>query len=251
MIFAEMPLAEAEGALLAHSVKIKGGAFRKGRRLSAADIAALTAAGQKTVMAVRLEADDVPEDEAARAVAEAVAGEHLKVASPFTGRANLMAADRSVLVVDEPRLDALNLLDEAITLATLPPFDLLNAGEMAATVKIIPFAVSRALLDRCLALAKEGPPILRLAAIRPRQVGLIQTRLSGMKESVLDKTREVTNGRLAELGCPAVEESRAEHRIADLAAAIHAMNGPEMLLIAGASARVISAKIMARRAGPR
>jgi molybdenum cofactor cytidylyltransferase len=236
MIFAEMPLAEAEGALLAHSVKIKGGTFRKGRRLSAADIAALMAAGQKTVMAIRLEADDVPEDEAARAVAEAVAGEHLKVAPPFTGRANLMAEDRGVLVVDQQRLDALNLLDEAITLATLPPFDLLTEGEMAATVKIIPFAVPRALLDRCLALAKEGPPILRLATIRPRQVGLIQTRLSGMKESVLDKTRDVTDARLAELSCPRAEESRAEHRIADLTAAIRAMNRPEMLLIAGASA---------------
>src|SRR6185437_2408778 len=79
MIFAEMALAEAEGALLAHSVKLKGGAFKKGRRLSAADIAALAEAGHSSVMAVRLEPDDVPEDEAARAVAEAVAGDHLTV----------------------------------------------------------------------------------------------------------------------------------------------------------------------------
>ncbi|HSY87508.1 MAG TPA: molybdopterin-binding/glycosyltransferase family 2 protein [Verrucomicrobiae bacterium] len=236
MIFAEMPLAEAEGALLAHSVKLKGGAFKKGRRLSAADIAALAAVGQTSVMAVRLEADDVPEDEAARAVAEAVAGDHLAVSAPFTGRANLMASAKGVLVVDQPRLDELNLLDEAITLATLPPFDPLAPGEMAATVKIIPFAVPRALLDRALALAKVGPPLLRLAAIRPRALGLIQTRLSGTKESVLDKTREVTNARLAELGCPPVVESRSEHRIADLTAAIRAMDGPEMLLIAGASA---------------
>ncbi|HEY2111521.1 MAG TPA: 4-diphosphocytidyl-2C-methyl-D-erythritol kinase, partial [Dongiaceae bacterium] len=116
MIFAEMALAQAEGALLAHSVKLRGGAFKKGRRLTAADIAALAAAGQTSVMAVRLEADDVPEDEAARAVAEAVAGEHLTVAAPFTGRANLMASAKGVLVVDQPRLDDLNLLDEAITL---------------------------------------------------------------------------------------------------------------------------------------
>ena len=236
MIFAEMALAGAEGALLAHSVKLRGGTFKKGRRLSAADIAALAAGGQTSVMAVRLEADDVPEDEAAQAVAAAVAGDHLTVAAPFTGRANLMASAKGVLVVDQPRLDELNLLDEAITLATLPPFDLLAPGEMAATVKIIPFAVPRPLLDSALALAKAGPPLLRLAAVRPRTVGLIQTRLSGTKESVLDKTRDVTNARLAELGCAPVVEGRSEHRIADLTAAIRAMDAPEMLLIAGASA---------------
>ncbi len=236
MIFAEMPLAEAEGALLAHSVKIRGGAFRKGRRLSAADIAALAAAGQRQVMAVRLEADDVPEDEAARAIAAAVAGPHLAAGDPFTGRANLIATSRGVLVIDEARLDALNLVDESITLATLPPFDLLAAGEMAATVKIIPFAVPRPLLDRCLEVARRNGPILRLATLRPRTVGLIQTRLSGTKESVLDKTREVTDARLAELGCARAEERRTDHRIADLTAAIRDLPEPELLLIAGASA---------------
>ena len=65
MIFAEMDVATAEGALLAHSVKAGHVAFRKGRRLSAGDIAALQAAGQSSVIAVRLEAEDVPEDEAA------------------------------------------------------------------------------------------------------------------------------------------------------------------------------------------
>jgi molybdenum cofactor cytidylyltransferase len=236
MIFAEMPLSEAEGALLAHGVRVKSGAFKKGRRLSAGDIETLAAAGQTTVIAVRLEVDDVPEDEAARAVAEAVAGPHLAVAEPFTGRANLTATTRGLLVVDQPRLDALNLMDEAITLATLPPFDLLAAGEMAATVKIIPFAVPRLLLQRCLALAHEGGPILRQAPVRPRATGLIQTRLSGTKESVLDKTREVTNARLSELGSQPVEERRCEHRIDDLTAAIRAMDQFEMLLIAGASA---------------
>jgi molybdenum cofactor cytidylyltransferase len=236
MIFAEMPLSEAEGALLAHGVKVKGGAFKKGRRLSRGDIDSLAAAGQTTVMGVRLEAEDVPEDEAAGAIAAAVAGPHLAIAEPFTGRANLTATTRGLLMVDQPRLDALNLVDEAITLATLPPFDLLAAGEMAATVKIIPFAVPRALLQRCLALAHEGGPILRQVPVRPRATGLIQTRLSGTKESVLDKTREVTNARLSELGCPPVEERRCEHRIADLTAAIGSMGEFEMLLIAGASA---------------
>ena len=134
MIFAEMDVASAEGALLAHSVKADRLSFRKGRRLSAADIGALKAAGQMTVMAVRLEPDDVPEDEAAETIARAVAGPHLSPAAPFTGRTNLLADLPGLLVVDHTRLDALNMVDEAVTLATLAPFDLLTTGDMAATI---------------------------------------------------------------------------------------------------------------------
>ena len=236
MIFAELPLAEAEGALLAHSIRVKGAAFRKGRRLSAADIAALSAIGQTTVAAVRLEPGDVTEDEAARQVAEAVCGEHLSVAAAFTGRANLIAEAPGLLVVDRERLDAANLVDESITIATLAPFDLLATGDMAATVKIIPFAVPGGTLNRCLALARQGKPILRLATMRPRRVALIQTVLPGIKDSVLDKTREVTNQRLAELQCPPVTERRCAHRSADLAREIAASREADVILIAGASA---------------
>ena len=236
MIFAEMDLASAEGALLAHSVKAAGIAFRKGRKLTAADIAALRSAGQTSVTAVRLEAGDVPEDEAAALLARAVAGPHLFPGMPFTGRANLMADGPGLLVVDQARLDALNMIDETVTLATLAPFDLLITGDMAATIKIIPFSVPRAVLERCLALIGEGGPILHLAPLRPRRIGLIQTRLPGMKESILDKTLQATNQRLAQLDCPPAVERRCGHRTEELATAIAALGDVDLLLIAGASA---------------
>ncbi len=251
MIFGELDLASAEGALLAHSVRAGKAAFRKGRRLSATDIAALRAAGVASVTAVRLEDGDVPEDEAAASLARAIAGPHLSAAAPFTGRANLLAEAPGLLVVDQARLDALNLIDESVTVATLPPFDLVSAGEMAATIKVIPFSVPKAMLDRCLALIGEGGSILRLAPLRPRRVGLIQTRLPGLKESILDKTLQITNQRLAELGCPPAVERRCAHRTSDLAEAIDALADVELLLIAGASAitdrrDVIPAAIAAR-----
>jgi molybdenum cofactor cytidylyltransferase len=236
MIFAEMDVAAAEGALLAHSVKANGISYRKGRRLSPGDIAALQTIGQTTVMAVRLEPGDVPEDDAAQAIARAIAGAHLHAATPFTGRANVIADRPGLLIVDHARLDALNLIDEAITLATLAPFDLMTTGDMAATVKIIPFAVPQGILDQALALTREGGPMLRLAPLQSRRVGLIQTRLPGMKESILDKTFEITNQRLAGLHCPPAIERRCAHRIADLKSAIAGLADVDIILIAGASA---------------
>ncbi len=86
MIFADFPLDEAEGAVLAHSVRLGKATFRKGRVLSAADIATLRAAGHERVTAAKLDADDMAEDAAATLVARAAAGDGLTVAAAFTGR---------------------------------------------------------------------------------------------------------------------------------------------------------------------
>jgi len=92
---------------------------------------------------------------------------------------------------------------------------------------------------RCAAIASEDGGLLRVAAFRPLAVGMIQTRLPGLKETILDKTREVTLGRLDALGCTLALERRCTHKSAALAQEIAASIGDvDMLLIHGASAIV-------------
>ena len=158
MKFGAIPLDEAEGAILAHSVKLDRLALKKGRRLSCEDLATLRAAGAKTVIAAKLEPGDVEEDEAARLVAEAVAGPNLRVDKPFTGRVNLHAERAGVVVVDRERIDRLNLVDEAVTLGTLPAFASVRAGQMVATIQILPFAAPRTPVERCIAIASKSAP---------------------------------------------------------------------------------------------
>ena len=74
MRFGPTPLDDAERAILAHGFRLPERVLKKGRRLTAADVAALRAAGYDSVVAARLDADDVPENEAARELAEALAG---------------------------------------------------------------------------------------------------------------------------------------------------------------------------------
>jgi molybdenum cofactor cytidylyltransferase len=241
MIFGPTPLNQAEGAILAHSLKTGGLVFKKGRRLSAEDVAALRQAGIDSVIAARLEDGDVHEDAAAAAVAGAIAGANLSPSAAFTGRVNLIAGARGVLVLDPARLDALNLVDEAVTVATLAPHDLVEPRQMAATVKIIPFAVSGETLERCLAAARaDGGPLIRIDALAPRSVGLVQTSLPGLKQSLLDKTRDAINARLAGLDSPPARELRCGHDDAEVAEAIATLRGAgcEIVLISGASAIV-------------
>ena len=122
MKFGEVPVAEAEGAILAHSLRLGTVALKKARVLSRTDLDVIAEAGLSQIVVARLEAGDVGEDEAARRVAEAAAGAEVELAAPFTGRANMFAKTRGLLVFDRERLDRLNLVDEAITLGTLPPF---------------------------------------------------------------------------------------------------------------------------------
>jgi molybdenum cofactor cytidylyltransferase len=240
MKFGEIPVADAAGAILAHSVKLAGRALRKGRVLSAEDVAALAEAGLTTIIAARLAADELGEDEAAASLAHAVAGANVSVANAFTGRANLFAETRGLCVFDHARIDEFNLVDEAATLATLAPYALVEKKQMVATIKIVPFGVPRAIVERCSAIAAADGPLLRVASLIPTDACLIQTCLPGFKESILDKTVEVTKVRLAALDSRLTDERRCTHTVPDLAGQIRAAAAANigLVLIAGASAIV-------------
>ena len=236
MIFGEIPVAEALGVVLAHAVKLPGQTLRKGRVLAEADLALLRAAGTEQVIGVRLEPGDVAEDRAASRAAMGLAGPGVSAGEAFTGRVNLFADGHGLLVFDPAAIDRLNGLDEAITVATLQTYAPVTPRQMVATVKIIPFAAPETALG---AWERLSAP-LRVAPFRARAVGLIQTRLPGLKASVLDKTVEVTRVRLAALGCSLLAEARTAHRSEAVAAAIRAQieQGAALVLVAGASAIV-------------
>jgi len=240
MRFGDIPVAEAAGAILAHSLRLGAAVLKKGRVLSPADITLIAASGRDHIAAARLDPGDIREDEAATRIAAAAAGANIATAPAFTGRANLFAEAKGLLVVDKDRLDHLNSVDEAVTLGTLPPFAVVLPRQMVATVKIIPFAVEEAAVEAAAAFASDAGKLLRVAAFVPRRVAMIQTRLQGFKESILDKTREVTEGRLAALGCALLSEERCAHETADLAPHIARAiaAGAEMVLVHGASAIV-------------
>src|SRR5438128_1850540 len=84
-------------------------------------------------------------------------------------------------------------------------------------------------------IAAAGGPLLRVAPFQPRRAALIQTRLPGLKETILDKTRAVTEQRLAGLATSLVAEERCAHDAADLAPRITAAisGGADIVLVHG------------------
>ena len=240
MFFGPLQVRDALGAILGHGVNAGAQRFRKGRVLSQQDIDALLAAGIDSVHAARLGNDDMPEDEAASVIAQAACGDGARVAAAFTGRANLYAEAPGLLLVDGTRVDALNLLDEAVTIATLQPFDVVEAGQMLATVKIIPFAAPREAVRQAAAVAAETGPLVRVAQFRACKAGLVLTRVSDTKDSVLAKTEAVMRERLRRLGSDIGETRICGHDETAIAAAVSAMRKADLspILVVGGSAIV-------------
>jgi molybdenum cofactor cytidylyltransferase len=238
MKFGPVPLAQAEGGVAVHSIRKSDLVLKKGTLIGPAEIAALAQAGITEIVVARIEPGDVSEDAAAAEIAAAVHGEGVRVDRAFTGRANLFAQNAGVLVVDKAGIDRLNEVDESITFATLPAYKPVVAGEMVATVKIIPFAVAFAQRDAALAVARESAPLLRIAPYRIRKVAVVSTLLPGLAEKVIDKTLKVTQQRLAPAGAGIISERRVAHEQGALAAALaEALDaGAELVIVFGASA---------------
>jgi molybdenum cofactor cytidylyltransferase len=236
MKFGAVAPREALGAISVHAIRQSGVALKKGALIAAEDVAALEAAGVSSLVVARLESGDIGEDAAAAAIARAVAGDGVSVERAFTGRANIFAAQSGILVVDRVAIDAINTIDESITIATLPAFKPVVAGEMIATVKIIPFAIPGALCETAKAAAQRGP--IHVAPFRVRRVGIVSTLLPGLAQKVIDKTLKVTAERLAAASAQIVAERRVAHDDAAVAAAIRELAdaGAELIVVFGASA---------------
>lgn len=250
MIFADMPLDEAEGAILGYAMTAGALTLRKGTVLDAPNLALLREAGIGSVLAARLEKGDVGEDEAALMVGRGLASATVEIGTATTGRVNLHARHNGVFCADVSRIDAINAHDARISVATLRDHVRVEAGQMVATVKIIPFAVPQTLLRE---IALDARPALHVHPFTGARIGLIQSRLPSIRETVLEKTRELMEKRALRNGGALVLERRAAHDQAALAAAIAAVSPAcDIIVIFSASAVADAADIVPqsiRRAG--
>ncbi len=245
MKFGPVPVAEAEGAILAHSARLTGRILKKGHILTASDLGLFTDDGITEITVARLEKDDVGENDAAAAITKALAGQHVTAGKAFTGRCNLIADVQGLITFDRDRLDNINLADESVTIATMPTMDIASPAQLIATIKIIPFAIAKSVLDAVLKIAGEEP-LVEIAPFELKKIGLILTRLPGMKESILDKTLQTAVARVQEFGSEITMEIRCEHTEKDVVDAITETNSKscDIILIFGASAVVDRADVL-------
>jgi molybdenum cofactor cytidylyltransferase len=197
------------GTVLLHNVMDADGKrlARKGMHLTAQDVALLRESGIATVEVIVLEADDVPEDEAALVLAQSLMTDETEPTRPAGGRVNLRSRVDALLVVDETRLRELNSVP-GIALATRRQHVVVGPRQETdnvATLKIVPFVLSREHLDRAIEIVQREPRLLQLQPFPPE--GRV-AMLFVADESVHDRLRTdylpPTEERLARLGASIV-----------------------------------------------
>jgi molybdenum cofactor cytidylyltransferase len=242
MKFGAVPTLDASGAVLAHSVKLPQGNFKKGRVLTQADVQEVLAAGVQQLVVAQLEQDDIAEDYAAQKISTAFCGTHTKAQEAFTGRANIHAQAAGLVVIDGARLQALNLLDESLTIATLPHFARVASRAMVATVKIIPFAISKHICEAALTIIGTEP-LIKVVPFQNLKVGLIITQLPHTKPSTILKSEFAMHERVVALGATLADIITCEHTEQAVAFEIQKLNC-DVILLFGASAIVDRADVI-------
>jgi len=234
--FGPVSVHEAEGAILAHGVRSDSLRLPKAHRVTAADVTALEAAGVAEIVAARLEHGDLSEDEAAARLAAALDCPGVRIGEAATGRVNIHAAQAGLFRVNVQLIDAFNLVDPAITIATLADFSPVEEGTLVATVKIIPFGLAASLVSEAEKVAASDEAC-SVAPFQAHSIGLIQTMLPGTKQSVLDKTSRLTEKRLARSGSHVTSEIRVNHDAKTIAQAIEEIReNADLIIVFGASA---------------
>ena len=244
MKFERVRVAEAVGAILAHSARLADGVIHKGSVLTDDDADALADAGLADVYVARLDDGDVTEGRAAARIAARLAGDNVTIGQPTNGRVDLFAAVGGAVIVDRDLIDRVNLAQSSIQVSTLPEFAAAEGGRIIATVKVIPFAVEAGVIE--LAEAAMARPALSVSAFQPLKVGVVATETPFLKPSVHDKTRRVLDERLQPAGASVTAEMRTPHFPEEIGAALTELrrSGNELLIVFGASATSDAADVV-------
>ncbi|HBA39361.1 MAG TPA: molybdopterin-binding protein [Deltaproteobacteria bacterium] len=199
-----VPVEEAVGMPLAHDIteivpgKHKGPAFRRGHVVRPEDVPKLLDVGKVHLYIMELEEGELHEEEAARRLAGAAAGPHIRLTDPVEGRVNLVAEIAGLMKVDTELLNRFNALGDLI-LATLPSNSYVKKGDVLAGTRTIPVVVKEDLVKKAEAICKKKP-IVAILPIPSRRVHLIVTGSEVFTGRIKDGFGPVVRRKVEEMG---------------------------------------------------
>ena len=228
---------ESKGSILAQSYNLSDRTLTKGTYLSEAMVEILTKENVKTILCAVPQEDDMHEDNAAEAISKAIDRNQLYSEEASTGRVNFRTPTLSLVRYNRDLIKKLNLVDESIAFSIVEHNQLLAKNDLIATLKIIPFFVSKICVERVVGLLSKNE-LFEIHSLEEKKIDLIQTYHNWQKKSIFKATSNVTKSRLETLGCTLKKERLIPHDHKLLCSEIKSSidSGAQILLISGASA---------------
>ena len=227
----------SKGSILAQTYNLSGRRLSKGTHVSEDMVELLNKENVKTVLCAVPHEGDVHEDSAAEAISKALDENQLYAEEASTGRVNFRTPALSIVRYNRELIKKINLVDESIAFSIVEHNQLLAKDDLIATLKIIPFFVSKIYVERVVDLISKNE-IFKIHYLQEKKVELIQTYYDWQKGSIFKATSNVTSSRLDALGCPLQKETLIPHNHRSLCSEIKSSidRGSQVLLISGASA---------------
>lgn len=227
---------EAVGTVLAHDLtqiipgEFKGSRFKKGHVIAQEDIPVLLSMGKKHLYVIDPAADDVHEEEAARRIATAAAGENITLVEKGEGKVELHAAVDGLLKIDTDALE--NLIDDdAVMFAAIHQNMVVRQGELLAGTRVIPLFVKESVVAR----AESIGTFIRVVPLRNMRVGLVTTGSEIYHGLIQDKFGDVLRQKFAAYGSTVIEQLFADDDDQMIADCIRQLKqaGAELIAVTG------------------
>lgn len=193
---------ESVGCVLCHDItriapgEFKGRAFRKGHVIRREDVPTLLELGKEHIYVLAMDEGMVHEDDAARRIARAAAGQGIGFSELCEGRMNLLAEVDGLLRID---VDALNRINdqEGVVLATIHTNQKVAKGRPVGGTRIVPLIIEDERVREVEAICVETGPVVSVVPFRHMKVGVVTTG------------SEIYHGRIQDAFGPKIREKLA------------------------------------------
>lgn len=214
-----IPVTQAVGTVLAHDITemrpggFKGPAFRKGHVVREEDVCHLQRLGKERLFVLQVADDEMHEDHAARAIADALIGPGTAIAGePKEGKISIIAERDGLLKINKDALLAFNMLGEVMC-ATLHDNTAVKKGRTVAETRAIPLVVKKSVVNETVRIASEvrngecGMGHERFKSEAERATGLIEVKeLRKPYAGVVITGNEVYHGRIKDAFAPIITQ---------------------------------------------
>jgi molybdenum cofactor synthesis domain-containing protein len=243
-----LAVTEAVGTVLAHDIteirpgEFKGTAFRKGHIIREEDVCHLQRLGKENLFVLNITEDEVHEDDAAYALANALMGEGVKIkGEPREGKIDIIAERDGLLRVDKDALLKFNMLGD-IMCATVHNNTIVKQGQTVAATRAIPLVVKKAVVEEAAAIGKgiqnsgfQTSGIISVQEIRKPRAGIVITgsevyygRIKDAFAPVIKKKVQAAGGEIVGMYYAPDDQEFIEDRLRELINA-----GADLLITTG------------------
>ena len=202
-----MNIEDAVGKELAHDIteiragEFKGPAFHRGHMLTCRDLDHLRRLGKDHLYVVKPEDNEMHEDDAAIAMANALCGDGVAWdEAPREGKIGLKATRDGLLKVNVDVLEQFNMLG-VVMCATRHNNSVIKQGDQVGATRAIPLLIPRDHVSAAVAIAKGArQSILRVEPMMTAKAGLMITGNEVYHGRIEDKFEPIIRKKVAALG---------------------------------------------------